>query len=258
MSILIIPDVHHQVDRLNTILKKESFSNVVYLGDFFDSFSDVFAEKAIKMSEFIVNSILPDNRSILLYGNHDLNYIGNNPNTYCSGFSQAKRLAIRSIINESHYNKWKWFHLEGNILFSHAGLSRPLVNEKLLIDYSINIEYLSEYLHHESKQANKSLRNLCEPHWFVQAGFIRGGHSPFGGLVWNDTREFVIIDGLSQIFGHTPSLKPRLITSSGIKELSDNEEIILDGSNNVCLDTHLNHYGILNGNKLTIKAYRDL
>lgn len=257
MSTLIIPDIHHQISKLDLILKKESFDKCILLGDEFDSFIDAGPEFAIKTAEYLLK-ILQDDRFILLYGNHTLNYLGDNPNMYCSGFTRSKRAAIREIIKENNYKKWKWFHFEDNIMFSHAGLTKPLVNSNLFNEDKINIELLNNHLNYESKKADKTLKNLCNPHWFMNVGFFRGGYDSFGGLVWCDIKEFKAVNGLSQIFGHTPNSKPRLITSSEIIYLSDNEEIILDGTNNVCLDTHLNHYGILNGNKLTIKAYKDL
>ena len=59
-------------------------------------------------------------------------------------------------------------------------------------------------------------------------GTCRGGYDKFGGPTWLDWRhEFKSIPGVKQIVGHTPA--------SYVREI--------DG--NYCLDTHLNHYGII-------------
>lgn len=260
-TILIIPDVHNQIDRVERILKSESYDKVIYLGDFFDSFGEEFTELTIKTCEFLLQIVFPDPRSVIILSNHDVSYVGRNPITLCSGYTKAKNQTIKSFIKEEHRKFFKWFHIENNILFSHGCLNKSYIPEVLIKKNSLeSMNLLNEWLSYESKQAYKTILDpFGSNHWFLNAGFTRGGNSTFGGLLWGDTREFIQLNGLSNIFGHTPNKTPVLINKSGKYEINDfSKDIILDGTNSIALDTHLNHYGLLNGNKLTIKKYSDL
>lgn len=259
--LLIIPDIHHLVSRVDRILKSESYDKVIFLGDFFDSYDDKFTEGAIETCHFLLQHVIYNPKSIILWGNHCTHYLGNNPKTQCSGYTKAKHQAIKVFIKPEHIKKWQWFHYEDGVFLSHAGLHQGYIPHFIKQDNGINIPDLLEFLTCEAKEADKTLFNgLSKLHWFMSAGRLRGGYSPFGGLVWQDINEFVHINGLTQIFGHTYCNPPKIITeyASNGKELDKGEVVFGDGKSSCVLDSHLNHYAILENGKLTIKKYADL
>jgi hypothetical protein len=69
----------------------------------------------------------------------------------------------------------------------------------------------------------------------IGPGRLRGGWERKGGVVWQDWREFEVIDGLTQIVGHTIGEEARW-------RFSDDGNSI---SFNVCIDTEMSHYAVV-------------
>jgi len=228
--ILVLPDIHLKFDRAERIIAAEGADSVICLGDVFDDFGDT-PEQNKAAAEWLKNSLNKKNR-IHLMGNHDLHYAKPNAFTICSGFTWEKHEVISTVLTKADWRKLRWFHLHKNFLFAHAGLT------KQLFDGSVNWD-LWRFLKRETTEANKALEK-GNTHWVFRAGYSRGGSTPFGGLTWCDWGEFTPLDGIRQICGHTPGL--------GVRMKGDN----------ICLDTHLNHYLIVKGRAVEIKSYADL
>lgn len=192
--IIAIPDPHLRYKVIDQILEKENgnYDKIIMLGDEFDNFYDTPLQNK-EMAEWLKPK-LHNNKFICLYGNHDVSYF--RPNICrCSGYTPEKEKAIKSVLEDKDWKKFKFFHYENNILFSHAGFSNKLL--------PIGAEPL-KFLKEQSKEATKCLFNN-KSHWILEAGKCRGGYKPYGGLLWDDFRyEFESISGLKQLFGHTP------------------------------------------------------
>lgn len=194
-KILAIGDIHHgpNLDQIDEALEREQPYLTIFLGDYFDQFHDHY-DHARRTAQWLKRSLAKPNR-IHLWGNHDLPY-GYSEYAYCPGYDPAKERAIRSVLDECDWAKFKLWHLEDGWLFTHAGLSQPFAQA--------NTAHLATYLAEEEKTAWAALASR-QPHWFWSIGRARGGSTPAGGLLWCDwNHEFVPIPGLNQVLGHTP------------------------------------------------------
>lgn len=239
-KVLIFSDIHQEWQRARNIIDKEKADVIVCLGDLFDSHvydDNLDVIKTVALYRDIINN--PNN--IMLLSNHDLayHYIFNKT-TYCSGFTSKKWNIINSMITPAEWNKVHWFCTVDDFLCTHAGLGKPLIPEAS----RGSLEDVVYYLEQEQVAANRALAN-GRGHWFWQAGQARGGPMPFGGIVWSDWKhEFLPIEGISQLYGHT--------ASKGIARYNTVYP------NNICVDCHLNEYLIIENGKMEIKKYIDL
>jgi hypothetical protein len=243
-KILIIPDIHCAYQKAQNIIKAEAPDKIICLGDYFDQFHDTAEEN--KKTAIWLKALLKQDNVIALKGNHDVNY-QYPPSRYttCSGFTRNKWEAINEILLNEDWAKLKWFHFEQGILFTHAGLHPRNIPP---LDYGLNLE---EWLKTQIYQAEIAALDGYS-HWFFAAGRARGGSRPIGGLVWCDFDvEFEGVPDLRQVVGHTPRKVLNCDDAAFYAEYGKDKD-------NICLDTHLNHYGILLNGQITIKAYKDL
>ena len=131
------------------------------------------------------------NKVILLRGNHDLDSLG----YYwaeCSGYFDEVGKYIESI-KDRFLTDTQWVYVEGNIIFSHAGISKTWFN---------NFDF---------KDIN--LLNNCEPS--EKFGFTPNSFYDYYGnsitqpCVWIRPQVLVTdaLDGYIQVVGHTPVKK---------------------------------------------------
>ena len=235
--ILVVGDLHHarNLADLEMAIEREAPDRVVFLGDYFDSWADGEGASAIDAAEraatWLRESLEKPNR-ICLWGNHDLAYAFSEPGYLsCSGATEEKRLAIESFLGAEDWAKLQLAHWEGDLLFTHAGLSRFHLPAGIS-----GAEAVRTWLDGEIEEARAALR-ANRRHWILQAGFYRG--SPIasaGGLTWCDyDHEFEPVPGVWQICGHTPQ--------RGLRS-----DVTAEGSWNFCFDTNrenqVRHYGI--------------
>jgi hypothetical protein len=91
-----------------------------------------------------------------------------------------------------------------------------------------------KWLFNTEEEAMYKLRHEQQVAPLLQCGRGRGGIARVGGVVWADwNTEFVPIEGLNQVVGHTPGDVVRT------KMLRNKEGRIVSANHN--LDTHLNH-----------------
>ena len=192
MNTLLIPDIHNHVETADELLKAVPHDEVVFLGDYFDSFDDDW-EMAHKTAAWLAKKLTDLKNATFLMGNHDMPYrFPRNIFLTCPGFTFAKCKLIESIMRPVDWDKIKLCYFTQNYLISHAGVSRGLFPITPIVS---DIEVLAE-------------RTLCQCEESINipligAGRSRGGHQPIGGITWEDFRTFVPIPGINQIVGHT-------------------------------------------------------
>lgn len=108
------------------------------------------------------------------------------------------------------------------------------VFQTIFIDHSAKRRTIDEIVQWAA-DAEAALRTGVQHPAFL-AGVDRGGRQKFGGILWCDWERFKPIPGVRQVMGHTPGTEVRF------------------RKNDVCLDTNLRHYGLLEDGKLTILA----
>jgi Calcineurin-like phosphoesterase len=249
-KIVIFSDVHHEVRKLDKILTSESADINICLGDWFDSHVRSIPSDYQFTAQYLLNYLNYES-NITLFGNHDLNYLFDAESARCSGYSHANYLNIGSIISDRRsklQEQFKWFVVLDNCwLLTHAGIHPLWLHNGGISE--ISLASVDAFLASQSETAIVNLRRK-QPHWFFNAGAARGGRQ-VGGIVWLDfNNEFVPIQDLQQIVGHTHAKKIRCHAEEGLIDPLQ--------ANNICIDTNLNEYLVATNGKLEIKKYIDL
>lgn len=220
---LIISDIHHRWQKAEKLILKEKPDKTIFLGDYFDNFDDS-AFEARETAQWLKGSLKFKNR-IHIRGNHDTHYESQNTRLKCSGYELKKDIVINEIMKATDWRKLYWFHYENGWLFTHAGVHPLYVGPQ--------VNRIEIYMAEEAKKANYVYFESKGSHWFWHIGASRYGWDGIGGITWCDAnREFEAVPGQKQIFGHTP------------QQVTNVDELWLD-ENNLCLDTHSNHYALM-------------
>jgi len=221
LKIQIIPDIHTDFVRAETMIRKEKADKIIFLGDYFDQFNDTL-EVTHQVGTWLKKSLEDPNR-IHLLGNHDLSYL--NGNYGCAGYSEGKLWAIRnSKVNLTKLQDYCW---AGDWLCTHAGLTNNFYKA-----YKQNGESVNDFLQRYSK--DKELRPRlfnCSP--------ARGGRDAYSGIVWCDYWEFQDIPQLKQIFGHT---------NKDVRHIEES-----NGTEHYCIDAGLRYYAVLEDNNMVVR-----
>jgi hypothetical protein len=201
---------------------------------------------------------------ILILGNHDLPVkYPKNSHLYCSGFDYHKATAVNDVLSPDDWSKLKYFYVEQDVMFSHAGLSKSLLD--LLVNAGKTDEF--EYtLNNVSKRLNdwvidcENHLKINHPHWLVAADYTRGGPAEVGGIDWVDHSIFVPTDFV-QCYGHSPHkfCDFKFMSKYGPLSISTESNALLRNTDekfssawSVDLDTHLRHFSILDSGNLSI------
>jgi hypothetical protein len=246
--ILVLSDVHQNIDKFEYILKHENYDFVVHLGDFFDSFIYDSVNDLKKTCDFIKKWIFKENFYTCI-GNHDIQYFFDNNTTICSGYSRDKDLFITDCFGSflsPIRDKFLWYLWIDDFLCSHAGIN----NRSFPFNQEINKPAITTWLDEQVNQAIPQLINGGR-HWLYGAGEGRGGRQKIGGITWQDfDTEFEPIDGLKQLVGHSSHDRILNHYTDGNLDFTQCE--------NLDIDCHLNQYLLIHNGKLTIKNYKDL
>lgn len=223
MKTLIISDIHNNVAKLEAHIdawySEYKFDELVFLGDYFDSFGDN-PKVAAQTAEWLAHSVQQDNR-IHLLGNHDMPYmLPYNNSLWCPGFSAPKLREIQKFISADLWALFRPAVYVQNWLLSHAGFARDVVEHPVLGVAS------AEGLVNSAETALNIVKTGISSPYFNPGS--RLGEPYTGGITWCDWNdEFVPIDGINQILGHTPSPFVRCISGPS--------------STNYCMDTFNKH-----------------
>ena len=268
--ILVQSDIHQRHIRAQKLLDTISFDQCILLGDYFDNFGDNYYD-ANNTAIWLRDFVLPDSRIIPLVGNHCAHYFWpSNPTFRCSGYTDMKRDAILKELSPAHIAKFKFFHIDQGFLFTHAGLDNRIWKDlKLNFEEKGNkteLEFVDEVLNYWVNHTKKliSTNHYCS---LLGAGWDRGGSQPIGGINWADFGNLAPISGINQIVGHTPHKVPEVkiqkrggsVCVKTIFEYYDHLELSPSCKDplsiNYDLDTHSNHYMIIEDGKVEIWDY---
>jgi len=207
-KILVIPDLHCRHHRIEEIIDQVRPLRTVFLGDTFDQFGDSPSENA-DAAKWLRHSIHQSDR-VHLIGNHDLPYCFdyNWLQIKQHGWTREKFKAINRVMKSVDWAMLQVFHIQRPYLFSHAGLQASYVNPM------IDLSDLPDWVRQEETDFWSRLYHN-EHHWFLNRGKARGGDHAFGGPLWADWKEMVVMPGWHQVFGHTPN---QVIRTEGDEE----------------------------------------
>lgn len=248
-TILILSDIHEEIQKADHIINKVPHDHLVILGDVFDTHYYHTEDHFRDCFSWLQNIINKPNVTFLC-GNHEGNYImPYNQSFTCSGFTERKREIAEEFGLYKEYEKYFKFHVfVDDILCTHAGLQQVFVPPFC--------KELDEWLERETESAKIALLS-GQAHWFWGCGRSRGGSQSTGGLVWCDAeREFTGVEGLKQIFGHTHNSADRIYIPRHFR--TSNHDLDILTADNICIDTGLNEVLIIKDRKKQIISYEDL
>jgi hypothetical protein len=257
MVTLVIPDVHQRTNNVASVLSSEKYDEVVFLGDWFDSFYEPpyvtsFRDTCVFL-RYLMREHSEKEKFVFLLGNHDTQYIYQNKASsstkivahrlyYCSGFAKAKAKKFRreffdkNLKDSFFWEKIKIAHKSQGFIFSHAGIMMNHLKYGESVD-SLITEVLPDVW--------RNFRNELHSRNYLisDVGACRCGNASIGGILWLDANnEFYPSPDIGkQIFGHTTFREPQVYAKDTEYE-------------SWCLDT-VQHYGVITDGKLEIRQY---
>jgi hypothetical protein len=234
--LLAIGDIHNQVDKVDEWLKRFPDYDVIFTGDYFDDYHDN-PEIARRTALWLKDSLSKPNR-IHLIGNHDFPYMTNGK-VYCPGFTPEKNEAVKGVLTENDWSKFKFYHRQYDFWFSHAGFTLYWFGNP--VTGKLDVDKIDELIEQDLSQIYGKLTHGR----LWAADRYRGGMHRKGGLLWNDWRNLDYIPGINQIVGHTPM--------NQIKRRSNTDDDPEDQAIHINIDCELKHCLIVaNGGLTTI------
>lgn len=223
---LIIPDIHQRIDLVERIISKEkNVDEWIYLGDYFDNKEESI--KDVERTALWLKSSLCRRNTFHILGNHDLHYRWPKcPWHITAGHSPEKQAVIDSIITHADWQRTLFAVERGRWWLSHAGLHPNIFVHPVFgwdASRTWGMFHYAEFAAHAGSR-HPITENNGESDLF----------NPFKLRWWN----FIPIPGVNQIVGHTAKKEPCFLTT--------------DSSENIMLDTRLQHYAILENNSVTV------
>lgn len=197
---IIVGDIHGDVGKARAFLEYKPEEEHVALGDYVDSFH----EPQTRQIEAL--KLLLDSKAVMLWGNHDLNYILTPPWT-CSGYQWHTEEPLQEIIQANQGRFLAAYAVDGWLL-THAGchirVAKHSTNAVELADM-LN-KKMAAFLDRPTKflLPNKTLP--CPSMFNVSV--VRGGDHRSGGIFWFDFKREDGLANVKQIFGHTETPEP--------------------------------------------------
>ena len=225
---LIIPDIHHKIQIVEEIRQSHPGIPAIFLGDYFDDFYDT-PDDMRATCRWLRNS-LENTSDVFLIGNHCFAYLSYELGVRwgsCSGWTPAKHGVFHEYFpGDLLLRQCRWMVDCQDWLITHAGVSNDLYRA---FSKRRSKDDIFEWV---ANAQNALLAGVAHP--ALLAGFDRGGSQKTGGILWCDWNSFRPIPQFRQILGHTPGNDVRFKRGD------------------VCLDTNLKDYGLLEDGKLTI------
>lgn len=226
MKILVVPDIHIKHTVAEAIISYVKPDKTIFTGDYFDSHEEKDSIRDNEETAIWLKESLKRNDRVHLLGNHDVPYGYFNWYTDCPGWKLEKHAAIDRHMKEADWNKLKFWHMEGNWLFTHAGFTAHHLRA--------NFNSVESQLIYDTPRAYIELERGNDFYFYTRR------ESPMG-MTWlrsPNNMLFVPIDGINQVFGHTFAMPPWRLKWSG--------------GENHGIDAWLNYYGILEDGKFTV------
>jgi len=186
----------------------DQYDYIVFVGDYVDEFELPDSQIYKNLVEIIELKKLYPDKVILLYGNHDIQYLLGTKGNGCTGYRPSMWLQLNELFTQNR-NLFQLAFQVKNYLWTHAGVHRGfysmnIQNKKYIIRDGVEKEYLTI----DKSGTVADILNFCfeakhQP--IFDCGLQRGGHAKVGGPLWADKNELYSkpLDGYHQIVGHT-------------------------------------------------------
>lgn len=185
-KIVVLGDIHGNTV-WKDIIAKELPDQVIFLGDYVSTHEDVSDEQQVENLKEILRYKDEHPETILLRGNHDLQHLDYDW-AECSGYFPCVAMEIANFKDE-FLAKTQWIHVMGNIVFSHAGISKVWLEENFLTLDDINMLGPTELFGFTSSNPSDRFGDSPEqpPTWIRPMTLMK-----------------VMIPDYTQVVGHTP------------------------------------------------------
>lgn len=197
MKFLTVGDVHCKNIWKDLIKDPELYDQIIFLGDYCDSFDHTNEEMIENLQEIISFKDKYPDKVVLLWGNH-CHYAWTPPHLdnpyWCSGYRGDAHFDLYDIYKANYY-KFQLAYQYKNYLWTHAGIHQGWWN----FDYP----YSKEDLQDVAKILNGAFEERLPS--IFQVGWMRGGFKDVGGPLWADKAmtSKKPLNGLHQIVGHS-------------------------------------------------------
>ena len=255
MRTLVITDIHLNFIRAQRVIDSVPHDKLVLTGDYFDAYGATVTQTE-NTAIWLKEKILHNPKCVALLGNHDTTYVFNNMNFACSGYSPSYQEVINKVFNDDDRSRFGVYHIDQGFAFSHAGLTNPLwkqLSEKFAKNEGeTTLSFFDDIMSLCAKDAIINAKEGKNALLF-SAGWDRGGLNKDGGINWVDWDNFSPINGVNQIVGHSIRRVPQILVQykGGGYIKQDVTEYYKNKSNKETLsisydlDTHLNHYAVI-------------
>lgn len=192
MKTLVIPDIHGRNTLWPLVLDQE-FDEVVFLGDYFDSFDPITPRQQEDNFQKIMQRARGDKRIVTLLGNHSFHYLAGVDETY-SGYQHGPSGMYRQAL-EDNKDLLKICHQSGNYLFSHAGITKTWCKT-----WDIDLGNLAESVNELFKHKRYAFKFQPGRTW------SNYGDDITQGPLWVRPRSLIqdMVPGYTHVVGHTP------------------------------------------------------
>lgn len=196
MNILSIGDLHGNfvLDDVKSLIDK--YDKIVFMGDYVDSFT---------LNNLTINKNLYDliefkkenlDKVVLLWGNHDIQYLFPSKIHLCSGYRPEVNIDLYDIFNKNK-DLFQVAYEKNDYLWTHAGVTIGWYKYRFhKFRKKYDIEAISDQLNLAFDLYEESLFDV---------GYRRGGSYDVGGPFWADKAEMLSspLNGYHQIVGHS-------------------------------------------------------
>lgn len=207
-KVLFIGDIHGRPDWRETALEgMKRFQELVFIGDYFDSFD---ISSALQIDNFMAFlSFIKKKGGTALLGNHDYAYI--HGFSFISGYQHTQAHRYYQLLNNNRdlfKIAWGYRDLENNYtLATHAGLTQTFWDQYILPlfkkgEFLYNVTEGKSPKDLEIHEILNFLKDKKDLMWKV--GSMRGGFET-PSPIWADIQELIEdpFQGINQVVGHT-------------------------------------------------------
>lgn len=195
MNAIVVGDLHGEISFYQQV-RSMFDEKIILVGDLLDSLIFTRTEQ-YRLLELVLNDI-EAGQTECIFGNHELGYLMKR--MLCTGHSSS----FESRIIPFKSRMWKLmkpfiFDMENKVLITHAGLNSQLLHEafSLVPPAEHDMELIDLFLTESWREPDDGI--------IYNIGHSRGGSERNAGIFWSDYyADFNPVEGLSQVFGHTP------------------------------------------------------
>lgn len=219
MNFYVYGDLHTHTEAAERFLQHEKPSKTIWLGDMFDLHADDGPQEMIKTCLWLKDTMAARPQDVFLLGNHELAYFYPETDKYkICGWTPTKHKAFLEFFPQELKSCFKLYHIEEwggqKVVFSHAGL-----NPSSFPFGKFDATHLERIAKIALDNAHKQDYNPLLDNW--------GGR-----IVWQRWQNFPLLEGVSQVCGHTVYANPQIRAVAGKPEW------------NLCLDCAHTYYAV--------------